>query len=548
MPSDHVGPRSLRKLLEAVISLGAEPDLSAVLRRIVEAAVELTGARYGALGVLDDQRAALAEFITVGVDDETRTRIGAPPKGLGLLGALIADARPLRVADIREYAGRSGFPANHPLMSSFLGVPILVRQEVFGNLYLTDKGDGEGFTDIDEELIIGLASAAGVAIDKTRLVDQLKRREAALSAVQEIASAVLAGADPAATLGFVAERARVLAKADIATFALPSADGETLVMEVEDGDVGEDLTGTRFPRQGSVSGDVLLSGQTAVFADLSKDPRRGQPQVAGGLVGPAIFVALTPSGQPFGTLFVGRAAGAPPFTVPDVDVVRSFAAQAGVVLEHATQRDRLTKLSVLEEQERIARDLHDTVIQQLFAVGLTLQGALGMPPDESLRTRISAAVDDLDVVIRQIRTVIFDVESNAIEAAPALRTDLLELVGDASRALGFEPTVTFSGSVDTAIDDDTRKAALATVREALSNVARHAEASRVQVSVTVADRRLSVRVSDNGIGLHEGGEHQGGRGLRNMRRRAEDVGGQLELSSGPESRGTVLEWVVPLSG
>jgi GAF domain-containing protein len=334
--SERAGPARLRKLLEAVVSVGSELDLSSVLRRIVELGVELTGARYGALGVLDEPRTGLAEFITVGLDDHARRRIGAP-KGLGLLGALISDARPLRLPNLAEHPGRSGFPPEHPPVTSFLGVPIRVRDEVFGNLYLTDKRDSEVFTDTDEELVLGLASAAGVAIANARLFDQLRRREGALAAIQGVASSLLGGAAPADSLRFVAARARVLAGAELATFALPAADSETLVMEVSDGRCA-DLTGTRFERAGSVSGDVLRSGETAVIDDLSRDQRRAQPQVRSGAIGPAIFVALTAGGEPFHTLFVGRAVGAQPFSTPDVEIVRSFAAQASVVLDSARQR------------------------------------------------------------------------------------------------------------------------------------------------------------------------------------------------------------------
>ncbi|MBO0887259.1 MAG: GAF domain-containing protein, partial [Acidimicrobiales bacterium] len=365
----HVGPRSLAKLLDAVISLSVELDLPSVLRRIVEAGVELTGARYGALGVLDERRTALAEFITVGMDRETRRRIGPTPKGLGLLGALITDARPLRVADLQEYEGRSGFPEHHPPMGSFLGVPIRVGNEVFGNLYLTDKREGEVFTDIDEELMLGLASAAGAAISNARLFDEVQRREAAISATNDVARLVLGGADPDQTLRFIAERARVLAKADLATFALADRDDETLVIAVVDGTLSADLAGRRFQRAGSVSGAVLESGQTAVFSDLSGEPSRRQPQVREGTIGPAIFVALTAGDLRLGSVCVGRAQGSPPFGDGEVEMVRSFASQAGIALDTATKRQELGRLSVLEEQERIGRDLHDTVIQQLFGVG-----------------------------------------------------------------------------------------------------------------------------------------------------------------------------------
>ena len=544
--SGHVGAGSLRKLLEAVISVGSELDLPTVLRRIVELGVELTGARYGALGVLDEDRTGLAEFITVGLDDEFRRKIGGLPKGLGLLGALITDARPLRVADINEYAGASGFPPHHPSMTSFLGVPIQVREEVFGNLYLTDKQDAKVFTDVDEEMILGLASAAGVAIDNARLFDQLRRREAALSAIQEVAASVLGGADPVDSLRFVATQARVLANADLATFALPTADGESLVMEVCDSTLGADLTGTRFPQTGSVSGHILRTGETAVIADLSRDERLAQPQVQGRAIGPAIFVALTAGGQPFGTLCVGRAVRAAEFSASDVEMVRSFAAQASVALDSARQRQQLVRMSVLEDQERIARDLHDTVIQQVFGVGLSLQGVTLLVHDEVCRQRIQRAVNDLDVIIRRIRTVIFDVEAAPSTSAPGLRGELMALTREASRSLGFQPAVTFQGPIDASIDDDMANSVLAAVREALSNVTRHAQATHVETEVVVANQILTIRVVDDGVGISPDADQTGGHGLRNMRERAERFGGQFRFASRSGDRGTVVEWILPL--
>lgn len=547
MTTSHVGPRSLGQLLEAVISLGSDLDLASVLHRIVEVGVELADATYGALGVLDEQRAGLVEFITVGIDDDTRRRIGPPPKGLGLLGAVITDARPLRVANVSEYPRRNGFPPHHPAMTSFLGVPIRIRGKLYGNLYLTDKKDGMGFTDVDEELMVGLASAAGVVIENARIVGELTRREAAISAIQEVAQAVLAGAEPGETLRFVAERARVLANADVATFALPTPDGGSLVLEVSDGELGRGLEGARYPRAGTVSGEVLFTGQTAVIADLSKDPRREQPQVKLGNVGPAIFVAMAAEGKPFGSLFVGRDLGASAFSEPDVDMVRSFAAQAGVVLETARHRQRLNRMSLLEQQERIARDLHDTVIQQIFAVGMSLDGTAQLVEDDLVRDRMTTAVDDLDAVMRRIRAVIFDVQSNAGGSSDGLRRDVVGVAHEVSRVLGFEPTVVFEGAIDALVDGPTATSALATLREALSNVARHARASRVDVEMSIHDHQLRVAITDNGVGFAADANPSNGNGLTNMRARAEQAGGRCDVKLGPGGRGTVVEWVVPLS-
>jgi GAF domain-containing protein len=411
MPSEHAGPRSLRQLLDAVLTVGSDLDLPSVLQRITEAAVGLVGARYGALGVLNEGGTGLSEFITVGIDDSTQREIGDLPKGLGLLGTLITDPRPLRLPDLREHPDRSGFPPNHPPMTSFLGVPIRVRHEVFGNLYLTDKTTAEAFTDVDEELALGLASAAGVAIANARLFEQVQRREAALAAMQEVAAALVAGAPPADTLQLVARRARELVGADLATVALPEEGGNTLMLEVADGPFSTAMVGSRFSRAGSISGDVLESGDPAVLEDASKDYRVAQPQVRAGDIGPALFVALVAAGSPFGTLSVARVTGAAPFSAGDLEMVQSFAAQASVALEHDRSRQRLQRLTLLEDQERIARELHDTVIQRLFAVGLSLQATVRLVTDAGARHRLATAVDDLDDTVRHIRTVIFGMES-----------------------------------------------------------------------------------------------------------------------------------------
>jgi signal transduction histidine kinase len=518
-----------------------------VLQRIVEAAVDLVGARYGALGVLNESQPGLAEFITVGIDDETHRAIGDLPKGLGLLGALITDARPLRIPDLREHPGRSGFPPNHPPMTSFLGVPIRVRQEVFGNLYLTDKTGGEVFTDVDEELALGLASAAGVAIENARLFEQVRRREAALAAMHEVATALVGGTGPLESLQLVARHARELIGADLATVALPEEGGDTLVLEVVDGSIAAALVGSRFPRAGSVSGDVLATGEAAVLEDASKDYRIAQPQVRTGEIGPALFVGLVADGRVFGTLSVARATGSPPFSPGDLDLVRSFAAQASVVLEQDRARQRLQRMSLLEDHERIARDLHDSVIQRLFSIGLSLQATSRLVHDPLAHQRLSAAIDDLDVTVRHIRTVIFDVEAPRSGRDAGTRSKVLDLAKEVSRALGFEPRITFGGPVDSALPDPVADELVATLREALSNATRHAKAGQVEIDLTVTGTSAVLRVIDDGVGFEVDRVNTfAGHGLRNMRARAERLGGRLEIGAGAD-RGTVLKWQVPIS-
>jgi signal transduction histidine kinase len=528
-----------------VLSIGSDLDLHSVLRRIVEAAVELVGARYGALGVLDEARTGLADFITVGIDQTTHKAIGELPKGLGLLGSLITDAEPLRVADLSEHPDRAGFPAHHPRMASFLGVPVRVRNEVFGNLYLTDKQDGEVFTDIDEELALGLASAAGIAIENARLFGQVRQREATLAAIHDVSSALLAGTDEHASLRIVARHARELASADLAAIARPSPDGSSFVLDVVDGGHASALVGQRFPRVGSISGDVLDRGGTIVVEDLAKDSRDQQPQVRAGSYGPAIFVALTAGKRAFGTLSIMRDRGGRPFTDTEVAMVSSFAAQASVALELEEGPRRAQRLSLLEDQERIARDLHDTVIQRLFATGLALQGAGRLVADPEARRRIDQAVDELDGTVRQIRTVIFDVERGHGELQRGLRSEVLDLAREAERSLGFEPRVVFDGPVDTLVGPHVALELLATLREALSNVARHASANRVEVSVSVGDG-VHLRVRDDGVGFDPDAVQRGRVGLGSMKTRADHLGGELRVATGPEG-GTELTWSVPLT-
>ena len=374
--SEMAGPRSLRELLDAVLAIGSDLDLSAMLRRIVEAAVELVDARYGALGVLDETRTRLAQFITIGIDDETHKRIGALPEGHGILGLLILDAKPLRLPDLHEHPDSYGFPPHHPPMRSFLGVPVRVRDEVFGNLYLTDKTTAEVFSDVDQELVVGLAAAAGVAIDNARL------------------------------------------------------------------------------------------------------------------------------------------------------------------------HTRVQEFALVEDRERIARDLHDTVIQRLFATGLSLQGTarLVRTDADAAIGRIESAVDDLDLTVKHIRSAIFGLESSRVTAGKGLRDRVLSLAREAAGPLGFEPRTLFDGPVDSAVGEHIAAELLATLREALSNVARHAQATRVDIELVVGDD-VALRVIDDGVGP-PAPDTPRGHGLNNMLARALPYGGRFGLRAGTP-RGTVLEWVVP---
>jgi len=537
------GPEQLRRLCEAVLVVGSDLDLRVVLDRIVRAAVDLVDARYGALGVLDESRSQLAEFLTVGVDEETRERIGHLPKGLGVLGHLITDATPLRLRDLSEHPESAGMPAQHPPMHSFLGVPIRVRGEVFGNLYLTDKRNAVEFAAVDEELVRSLAVAAGIAIENARLYDRSRRRESALAAIQQIAVDLLEGSEGDDTLVRVARHAYALADADTASVSLPEPEGDVLQVAVAEGMLADRLLGQRFSRAGSVSGDVLDSGDIVVIDDARTDRRVAQPIVRAGEFGPAMFLPLRGDRETIGTLAVLRRAGARPFGPTDVDLVASFATQAGVALAHERHRQELQRLALLEDQERIARDLHDSVIQRVFAAGLSLQGAAAMVHDEGVRNRIERAIDELDAANRQIRAVIFDIGRRTPRSEESVRRRVLDLTAEAGRALGTTPRVLFSGPVDTMVTERVAAELLPTLREALSNVVRHAGATVVEVDLQADTKQVTLYVRDDGVGLAEG--QDGGKGLGNMRVRAEQIGGTCSIRPG-EHGGTVVEWRAPM--
>jgi len=375
MAEPGVAPKDLQHLLEAIITVGSELSLPVVLRRIVETATELVHARYGALGILDETGTSLSEFLTIGVDEESARAIGPPPSGHGILGLLIVDPRPIRLPDLTAHPDSFGFPPNHPPMTTFLGVPIHVRGQVFGNLYLTEKEGGAEFTDTDEELASGLAAAAGVAVENARL--------------------------------------------------------------------------------------------------------------------------------------------------------------------HA----RVGELRVVEDRERIARDLHDTVIQRLFATGLALQGAAARAGDPEMVERLQQAVEDLDDTVRHIRTTIFELQRQRIPGR-SIRQEVLDLIGEAAEPAGIQHVVRFDGPIDLAVPDDVADQLVAVVREAVTNVVKHASATTVNVELVLTEDHLQLTVVDDGVGLPEVRDGDG-HGLRNLAARAERLGGEMVVEKAPGG-GTSLTWRVPI--
>jgi signal transduction histidine kinase len=523
----------LRALLDAVVGIASDLDLRSTLARISEAACRLAGAKYGALGVIGPDR-QLVEFITYGIGPEEHAAIGELPTGRGVLGLLIEDPRPVRVPDITKHQKSYGFPPNHPPMHSFLGVPIRIRDEVFGNLYLAEKQGAAEFSDDDEAIVVALAAAAGVTIENARLFEVANRRERWLAATAEITAMLLGEVQRTDALQLVANRARQVAQAELALVMLFDEEDGTLTVEVANGVGAERLVGASLPAAETNFAPVMTGRPHLVVESLGKSAPWPVPVPTG----PAVLAPLAAEDTLHGILLVAHN-GQQHHTEDDLPMLTTFAGQAALALERAHAQEERETIIVLEDRERIARDLHDVVIQRLFATGLQLQTAARLASKPEVATRIHASVDDLDTTIRDIRTAIFELRTPAVAA---LRTELRATVEAAAEPLGFRPRLELNGPIDSAVPDPIRPDLLAVIQEALSNVVRHARASQVRVSVTAADGRLAVAVRDDGIGV-AGIEERGG--LANMRRRAGDHDGTFEVRAG-DPTGTVIEWTVSL--
>jgi signal transduction histidine kinase len=534
----------LRALLHAIETITGDLSLEGVLRNVVEAACELMRARYGALGVLNPGGDGLEAFVHFGMDENAATRIGHLPQGKGLLGALIRDPRPIRLAKMTDDPRSTGFPPHHPPMDSFMGVPIHVRNQIFGNLYLADSAHGE-FSGEDEQLLIALAAAAGVAISNARLYDESQRlyqesrlQQRWLEASVEIDTQMLAstGEDP---LHLVARRAIEIAEADLVTVSLLSDDAEQLAVEAAYGERAADLVGRRFALAESLAGDAMRTGRPLFIDDASATD--GPPPLFAAMIdaGPMMVLPLSGSAGRRGVLTLIRFRGRPPFDAGDLSMANGFAAHASVALELADSRAAEQRVALLEDRDRIARDLHDHVIQELFAIGLSLEGAVTqLDPGSKVAERLKRRAQDLDRTIRRIRTSIFQLRGNFLDTEGGLRQRVLEVATDLTPALGFAPHVAFAGVIDLNLDADLADDALACVREALTNVARHASATTCVVDVALKDKELVVTVSDDGIGLTGSTRSSG---TANLRDRAQKRGGSFEMAPNPGG-GTVVTW------
>lgn len=515
-------PSKLQELLDAVSLIASELDPQVLLTRIAQAAADLVDARYGALGVIAVD-GTLAQFITVGLSPAEAEAIGPRPRGDGVLGELIRHPRSLRLSAVSEHPSAVGFPPGHPPMRTFLGAPIRVGSKVFGNIYLTDKRSGE-FDDQDQEVITALAAAVGISVENARLYERARSRERASQASAQMAHSLLSGSDPESVLELVAERAGDLVGADMGVIAFRHEN--RLLVEVSWGPDGQSRAG--LPWEGElaeVTGPVVLSDRAIATV---------WPTAA------CAAAFAVPLGD--GLLVLGRVTG-PPFSGRQMEDVTEFAQQASIGLELSQRRRDAERLSVFADRDRIGRDLHDLVIQRLFATGMHLQGLVRQTPEGSARDRLQQAVVDLDDTVLEIRSTIYALGHDALAPGSTVRRRLLEVLDEAEQVLGFALEVRLSDALDARVPETLAEHLVAVLRESLSNVIRHAHATRVRVSVTLDDD-VEITVVDDGVGLPA---RPGGRrsGLANLEDRARLTGGSCVVRRG-EVSGTELLWRVPL--
>ncbi|MCM3886002.1 GAF domain-containing protein [Frankia sp. R82] len=529
----------MQGLLDAVVDVAQELSLPVTLRRIAEAAANLVDCDYGALGVIG-AAGEIADLFHVGFDDEVSDRIGRLPLGRGLIGQSLRDPRPLRVADVGHHPAAVGFPPGHPRFDTFLNVPIMVRGAAFGTLFLGAKRGGGEFSREDESLACALAAAVGFAIENARLYETARRRQAWLHASAEITTALLSVADPKEALALVARRARQVTAAGLAAVLVPDGEEGTLVVEVVDGAGAARLRRRVLQRNDRLldamrTGRATLVGPGAIDGPLFGEDLPDPPAELG------MVVPLMAAGRALGVLVLGIEGTSVPFNGLDLEMAAAFAGQAALSLEFGRiHRDR-ERLAVFEERDRIARDLHDVVIQRLFATGLQLQGMARMAGGP-VAARLHVAADELDQTIADIRQTIFSLTSADADGAD-LAAEIRAILTQTERALGITPQIRVDGPIDRRVPPSIRPHMLAALREALSNIARHARATRIDVLLRVTGVDVLVEVRDDGCG--PGGASRSS-GLTNLRRRAVDLGGRMAFGPGESGIGTTVSWQVPL--
>ena len=528
----------LRALLRANRTIVAELSLATVLHRIVEAARDVSGAKYAALGVIGPD-GLLEEFIHIGMDEATVEAIGHLPEGRGLLGAVIEHPEPIIVPEISDDPRSSGFPPHHPAMHGFLGVPIRLRDQVYGNLYLTEPAPGT-FSEEDAELVSALAATASVAIENARLYEESRRRQEWLRASMEVQRAILgSNEDSHGVLQRIAESALRLANADVVSIVRPSSRPDQLEVAVAVGIGEERLQGLHYPTAASLAWEAMNAGHGMIGHTSHLGPDQFVHLSSVVPVGPVMTSPLIGEGAPAGAIVVGRRPDASAFTRTDLDIAESFANQAALALELSDSRADQQRLTLLEDRDRIARDLHDHVIQRLFATGLSIQAASSMVANSEVNARLQRSVDDLDETIKQIRTSIFQLRDAAEEFS--LRSSVLQVVEQAAAVFGFTPRVQFNGPLDTVAQSDLVDDVQAVAREALTNAGKYAHATEIVVEVTANNSHLVIAVIDNGTGMANTKRRSG---IANLKTRAEYRACSLTFTNRREG-GTELRWTVP---
>ena len=539
----------LQSLLDAVTAISGDLELPVVLGRIVRAACSLVNARYGALGVLDPGGEHLVEFVTHGVSPEERERIGDLPRGHGVLGLLITDPHPLRLSDISAHPGSYGFPPNHPPMRSFLGTPIRIRDVVFGNLYLAERLGGKEFSETDEAMLVALASAAGVAIENARLYQRAQQQRQWAQAAGELAQNLLESETEDAALTMMVEQVCELTGAELSFVAVREEGAPESVRALHVRDPAPTrtqrplsewpaLTEAHWSHLLGSGAHLLITPDSA--SDEAKQVTSELSRLTGcGSGGPTAIVTISAGTGDIGHLLLHWREGQQDAASQAMSGLEGYAQQAGLGLIAARAKRDRALLAMLEDRDRIARDMHDHVIQRLFATGLSLQAAARLAVHPVVRSRLDEAVDSLDTAIRDIRSTIFELHTQA--ATEELGLQLHHLVDSYADHLGFVPTLEVRGDPGRA-DDALGTDLLAVVREGLSNVARHAHASEASVLVMIGES-ATVAVTDNGRGL---GTEQRRSGLSNLEKRAAARSGSFELGAG-DAGGTRLTWSAPLS-
>lgn len=524
--------------------LASELDVDALLQRIADLSREVIGASYGAVGVLDEA-GALKRFVYSGIDEETAKKIGDLPRGRGLLGAVVREGRPLRVTEISEHRSSYGFPPNHPPMHTFLGVPIIVRGRIFGRLYLTEKHGAAEFTKDDERIALTLASQAGVAIENANLYDEIRARSQQLarlieelSSVERVGDLLISGGSLDELLRSVVEEACRLTGASRSTLALLDGATEELVVSQAVGSVSDELIGTRLA-PGSSKADAVMKRTTGeVVDDLAADDEVHEDTIR--LLGNpsrGAFVPLIVGSRGIGSLACYDRLDGRPFSSDDLVVMQMLANQAAIAIENDRLTEALRDMAVLEERERISKELHDGVIQSIYSVGLSLQGSISMlERDPALsKQRIDESIAELDNVVRDVRSYIFELRPKMVEEL-GLAHAVRELARDFEVNSLAHTTVRLEDDACDRLREEQHTHVIQVVREILSNIARHARASEVVVSCASDDDEVALEILDDGVGFDPEAVSRG-HGLSNMEERARKLGGKIEIEP-REYRGT----------